>query len=45
MIQGTKDNPTEIEDTLPKEYASRPDNQELQILNDAVWCAVAGNQK
>ena len=36
MIQGAQDNPSEIEDTLPKEYESRPDDQELQILNDAV---------
>ena len=26
VIQGTQNNHTEIEDTLPKEYVSRPDD-------------------
>jgi len=27
---------TDSEDTLPKEYVSKPDDQELQILNDTM---------
>ena len=36
VFQGTQSCHTNSEDTLPKEYVSMPDDQELQILNDAV---------
>ena len=36
IIQSIQDKPTEVEDALPKEYVSGPNDQELQILNDAV---------
>ena len=36
VIQSIQDKPTEVEDALPKEYVSRPDDKEFQILKDAV---------
>ena len=36
VFQGTQNYHTNSKDTLPKEYVSRPNDQELQILNDAV---------
>ena len=36
VIQETQNNHTEVEDTLPKEYVSKVDDRELQILNDVV---------
>ena len=36
VIQSIQNKPTGVEDALPKEYVNRPDDQELQILNDVV---------
>ena len=36
VIQNIQDKPIEVEDVLPKEYDGRLDDQELQVLNDAV---------
>ena len=36
VIQSIQDKPIKVEDALPKEYVGRPDDQELQILNDAM---------
>ena len=36
VIQETQNNHNEVEDTLPKEHVNKVDDQELQILNDAV---------
>ena len=36
VFQRTQKCHIDSEDTLPKEYVCRPDDQELQILNDAV---------
>ena len=36
VFQGTQNCHINSKDTLPKEYVSRPNDQELQILNDAV---------
>ena len=36
VIQKIQDKPTEVEDVLHKEYVGRPNDQELQVLNDVV---------
>ena len=36
VFQGIQNRHIDSEDTLSKEYVSKPDDQELQILNNAV---------
>ena len=36
VFQGKQNCHIDNEDTLPKDYVSRPDDQELKILNDVV---------